>query len=331
MSGGGAVEATGSDAKPHNRLEHFPISFFAVAMGLFGLALALRAAEHGLGLSALASQAAAVLAIAVFALLAMFYALKMTRHPGAVAEEWAHPVRIAFFPAVSISLLLMAATLAPDAPEIARPIWLLGALGQAALLMSVMANWIGHRPFQPAHLNPAWFIPAVGNVVAPIAGAPLGFVELSWLFFSAGLIFWLVLLTLVMNRLIFHDPLPERLTPTLMILIAPPAVAFIAYLRLGGEVDAFARILLNTGYVFAGVVLTQAPKIARLKFALPWWALSFPVAALTVASLLFAERVGSAPHRWIGLVLAALLTAMVVGLALRTVAAIRAREICQPE
>ena len=31
--------------------------------------------------------------------------------------------------------------------------------------------------------------------------------------------FWIVLLTLVMNRLIFHDPLPDRLVPTLVILI----------------------------------------------------------------------------------------------------------------
>jgi tellurite resistance protein len=34
-----------------------------------------------------------------------------------------------------------------------------------------------------------------------------------------------MLLTLVFNRIIFHDPLPGKLQPTLVILIAPPAVA----------------------------------------------------------------------------------------------------------
>jgi hypothetical protein len=114
----------------------------------------------------------------------------------------------------------------------------------------------------------------------------IGLREISWLFFSAGLVFWIVLLTLVMNRLIFHDPLPARLLPTLVILIAPPAVAFLAYTRLTGDIDAFARILLNSGYVFAAIVATQIGKFMRLPFALSWWALSFPVAALTIASFL---------------------------------------------
>ena len=37
-------------------------------------------------------------------------------------------------------------------------------------------------------------------------------------------------------------PLPERLLPTVFILIAPPAVGFIAYVRLTGGVDVFAQI-----------------------------------------------------------------------------------------
>ncbi|MCI4662295.1 MAG: SLAC1 anion channel family protein [Neomegalonema sp.] len=315
----------------HTRLEEFPISFFAVTMGLGGLTLALRAAGHAAGFGALASHIVLALMIGVFCLLALVYAAKALRHPQAVAAEWQHPVRISFFPAVSISLLLMATALIELAPGIAQGVWLLGAGLQAVLTLSVIANWIGHRAFQPGHLNPAWFIPAVGNVVAPVAGAQLGFVELSWLFFSAGLMFWIVLLTLVMNRLVFHDPLPGRLTPTLVILIAPPAVAFIAWFRLTGTVDPFARILLNAAYVWAAVVLTQAPKIARLPFALPWWALSFPVAALAIASLLFAGATGSVVHRGIGLGLAALVLVIVSALALRTLMAIRARAICKPE
>lgn len=320
-----------SAAAEPDRLSQFPVSFFAIVMGLSGLTLALRAAEHALGLGPQASLAALAATVVVFATIAALFALKALRHPRAIAEEWAHPVRIAFFPAISISMLLIATALAPLAADIARPIWLLGAAAQAALTLSVVANWIGHDRYQTIHLNPAWFIPAVGNVVAPVAGVALGFPELSWLYFSAGLVFWVVLLTLVMNRLVFHDPLPGRLTPTLVILIAPPAVAFIAYTRLTGEVDAFARILLNIGYVFAGVVLTQAPKFARLPFALSWWALSFPVAALAIASHLFAEATGSAAHRAIGLALVATLAALVAGLAARTAAAVRRREICKPE
>lgn len=312
-------------------LPEFPVAFFAVVMGLAGLTLSLRAAEHALGLGGAASLAATALTVAVFLAIAACYAAKLALHRAAVAAEWAHPVRIAFFPAISISLLLIATILAPLLPGPARLLWTVGAVAQGTLALAVVANWIGHRPFQPMHLNPAWFIPAVGNVVAPLGGVGLGFIELSWLFFSAGMVFWIVLQTLVFNRLIFHDPLPERLVPTLMILVAPPAVAFIAYYRLTGEVDAFARILLNVGYVALGVVLTQTGRLIRLPFALVWWALSFPVAALAVASLLYAEAMASPPHRVIGLVLVAALAAIVAGLVGRTLLAIRADQIFRPE
>ena len=155
--------------------------------------------------------------------------------------EWMHPVRKAFFPAISISLLLIAVALSAWSPGLARLVWLVGAVLQVALMLGVISGWIGHNPFQTLHISPAWFIPAVGNVVAPLAGVPLGFVEFSWFFFSAGMIFWMVLLTLVMNRLIFHDPLPGKLMPTLTILIAPPAVGFLAWVNLNGGLGRSLR------------------------------------------------------------------------------------------
>lgn len=314
-----------------DRLENFPVTFFAVVMGMLGLTLALHAAEAAFGLPAVTSIAALAASVAIMLAVSALYALKVATHREAVIEEWAHPVKIAFFPTISISVLLLAIAFLPYSRAFAMLLWVIGTIGQGTLTLSVVANWIGHRSFQPMHIGPAWFIPAVGNVVVPVAGAMLGFTEISWLFFSAGLVFWIILLTLVMNRLIFHDPLPGRLLPTLVILIAPPAVAFIAYVRLTGDVDAFARILLNSGYVFAAVVATQLPKFARLGFALSWWALSFPVAALTIASFLYADRTGSAGHEFVAGFLLALLAVIVAGLLIATTRAIMARKICQPE
>ena len=314
-----------------DRLENFPITFFAVMMGLLGLGLAMTAAETAAGTSGNASQFILGAAVAVFAVLLGFYGVKLVRHPAAVRAEWNHPVRIAFFPTISISLLLLGTALAQRIPETAYVIWSIGVAAQGVLALSVVANWIGHRSFQPMHLSPAWFIPAVGNVVVPLAGVGFGAIELSWLFFSAGILFWVVLLTLVMNRLIFHEPLPGRLMPTLVILIAPPAVAFVAWVRLTEDVDAFARILLNTGYVFALIVLTQAPRFFRLPFALSWWALTFPMAALAVASFVFAHETGSSLHRIIGFALTATLAFAVATLIVRTSQEIRAKRICRPE
>ena len=241
-------------------------------------------------------------------------------------------MRLAFFPAISISLLLIATALLPEAPGTARVLWLTGVAAQGVLALAVISGWIGHRPFQPMHISPAWFIPAVGNVVVPLAAVPLGYPETAWLFFSAGMLFWLVLLTLVMNRLIFHDPLPGRLYPTLAILVAPPAVGFLAWLALnGGVLDGFARVLYGVTLVFLALVAAQVRAFAALPFALSWWALSFPVAALTVATLRYAELAGSAAHRGAGMAFLIALCAIVTGLAARTATAIARGEICQPE
>ncbi|WP_377505637.1 SLAC1 anion channel family protein [Octadecabacter sp. R77987] len=313
------------------RLAHFPITFFAVVMGLLGLALALHATAPMVPLAGTVAPFALILAMAVFAVIAVFYVVKWMRHPAAVHGEWNHPVKLAFFPTVSISLLLLAVALREGSTMLATAFWIAGAALQGGLTLAVVSNWISHRSFQVGHLTPAWFIPAVGNVIVPIAGVSLGFPELSWLFFSTGIMFWVVLLTLVMNRLMFHDPIPARLFPTMMILIAPPAVGFVGYIALVGQVDPFARILMNLGYLFAALMVVQVPKILRLPFALSFWALSFPLAALSIAAARYGALTGVAAHQWIGAVVCGVLVITVAGLILRTVRAIMRGEICQPE
>ncbi|MCB6178086.1 SLAC1 anion channel family protein [Rhodobacter sp. Har01] len=318
-------------AEQHSRLAHFPITFFATGMGMMGLTLAVRAEETAFGLAHDISVGLLALSSFLLALVVLFYLAKAIRHPDHVAAEWHHPVRIAFFPAITISFLLMSTALIDVMPALARQIWMVATLAQGLLALAVIGSWISHRPFQPGQMTPAWFIPAVGNVIVPLVGAKLGYVEISWLFYSGGLIFWVVLLTLVMNRLMFHDPLPGRMVPTLMILIAPPAVAFIAWTRLEGAPGPFGHFLLNTAYVFALLVLTQVGKFRTMPFAMSWWALSFPVAALSIASFTYAHIAQSTPHLVIGAGLLVLLIAIVTGLILRTIAAIWAGTICVPE
>lgn len=315
----------------HSRLEHYPITIFAIIMGLSGLTLALHAASLAYGLGAQLVTGCYWATMFLFLLLLAGYAAKGFQYPGAVLSEWHHPVKMAFFPAISISLLLLAVASLGRNPQLAEFFWLVGMILQGTLTLAVVSGWISARSFQTGHLSPAWFIPAVGNIFVPIAGVPLGYFELSWYFLAVGLMFWIILMALVMNRLIFHDPLPGRLQPTLVILIAPPAVAYLAWTRLYGEVDAFARILINCAYFFTLLVAIQLPRILRLPFALSFWALSFPFAAVTIASFHFAANAESDVHRYIGSGLLGVLVVIIFGLLLRTFRAMRAGEICVPE
>ena len=194
-----------------------------------------------------------------------------------------------------------------------------------------MSSWIHHTRYDIKHANPAWFIPVVGNVIVPVAGVTLAPPEISWFFFSIGLVFWLVLMTIVMYRLFFHEPLPERLTPTLFILIAPPAVGFIAWVKLnGGDIDAFARILYYVALFLTLLLASNALRFFRVRFFLSAWAYSFPLAAITIATLIMAESLGGL-FMPLAMGLLGVLTLVLGLLTARTVLGAYRGEICQPE
>jgi tellurite resistance protein len=242
-----------------------------------------------------------------------------------------HPVRINFMPTMAISLLLLAIVYLHAVPEASRWLWLTGAALQLGFTLFVVNAWMHHEHFQVQHMNPAWFIPAVGNVLVPVAGVPLGYELVSWFFFSVGILLWPVLLTIVFYRVLFHQPLPERLMPTLFILVAPPAVGFIAYVRLTGEVDVFAQILYFSALFFTVLLATQVTRFLRIRFYLSWWAYSFPLAAISIASILMAEQTGLVGFLYLGFGLLTMLSGIVVLLLIQTARAVRERGICLPE
>ncbi len=165
----------------------------------------------------------------------------------------------------------------------------------------------------------------------PVAGVRLASPELSWFFFSIGLVFWLVLLTIVLYRLFFHEPLPVRLAPTLFILLAPPSVGFIAYTNLTSEIDAFGRVLYYTALFLALLLASNAVRFLRLPFFISAWAYSFPLAALTLATLVMSARLPNPVFTLLGFGLLALISLVVAVLVVRTLLAVWRREICTPE
>jgi tellurite resistance protein len=316
---------------PQPRLEHFPIALFSTVMGTAGLALAWQKAHVALGMPAIIGTSLRGAASALFVFLVVLYGLKALRHPQAVKMEMRHPVRINFFPTVSISLLLLAIAYLETAPRIAFWCWAVGAVLHLGLTLAIFGSWIHHTHYDIKHANPAWFIPVVGNIIVPVAGVRLAAPELSWFFFSIGLVFWIVLLTIVLYRLFFHEPLPARLAPTLFILLAPPSVGFIAYTHLSGEVDAFGRILFYTALFLALLLASNAVRFLRLPFFISAWAYSFPLAALTLATLVMHAHLPALGFSLLGFGLLAILSLVVFALTVRTLIAIGRQQICVPE
>lgn len=315
----------------NNRLAYLPVSIFATVMGMSGVAIAWQTAAPMLSVPSLVPNLLLGFTVLLLVVLLVLYGLKMLRHRDKLMAEWRNPVALSFFPTISISFLLLAIALLQHQPGLSHVLWLVGTGLHLLLTLLIINTWLHHQQFEIKHINPAWFIPAVGNVLVPVAGMPLGYTDVSWFFFSIGMLFWIILMTIVFNRVIFHQPLPDKLLPTLFILIAPPAVGFVSYLQLVGELDAFARVLYFAGLFLTLLLLTQAPRFARLPFFLSSWAYSFPLAAITIASLAMYKHSGKPGYYVIGLSLLVLVSALVAMLLLRTAAAIRKRGICQPE
>ena len=314
-----------------SRLKDFPISFFSIVMGLSGLTIAWEKTVVLCDLSYQIHYPLIIITIAVFFLITLFYALKIIRFNDEVAAELKHPIKLSFFPTISISLLLLSIALLHTSPAIAKYLWLIGTILHFALLLFILNSWINHPQFQIQHLNPAWFIPAVGNVLVPISGTAFGYYEVSWFFFSVGILFWLLLLTIVFYRILFHDPLPVKLQPTLFILIAPPAVGFMSYIKLHQGIDDFARILYYLGLFFTLFLFTQVPRLRKIPFFLSAWAYSFPMAAITIASWVMYQTTALSVYKLLGLTFLHILTLIVFVLSAKTIQAIINKKICLPD
>jgi tellurite resistance protein len=166
-------------------LKHLMPGWFATVMGWSGLALAWHRATPALGEAATGvSLVAGAVALIAFVLLAVSLLLRWQRHAGAVREDMSHPVRHAFFAAIPISALLLitlaVAHFGPGLPGLGG-LWLLASVAQFGVTLWVLSRWLrgtaaaGTAAWNWSGITPALFIPIVGNVLAPLAGIPLGY------------------------------------------------------------------------------------------------------------------------------------------------------------
>ena len=313
------------------RLAHLPVSIFSIVMGLAGLAIAWQKAHLALGAPAYVWQGIAGLASLLFLGLLIVYGTKAVRFPGAVAGEWKHPVRVNFFPTISICLLLLGIVWLSTAPTVSFGLWAAGTLIHLAFTFAILSSWMHHTHYDIKHANPAWFIPVVGNLFVPICGVLFAPPELSWFFFSIGMVFWIVLMTIVFYRIFFHEPIPARLLPTLFILLAPPAVGFIAYGSLVPQLDAFGRVLYYAALFLTLLLGSNVLRFIRGGFFISAWAYSFPLAAMTIASFVMAKRSGLDAFLWIAAALLIIVSLVVVVLITKTTSAVGRHAICIPE
>lgn len=313
-----------ADSAAQKSLAHLPLPLFAAPMGVGGLGLAWREAARALGAPAAVGEGLLAAATLLWLFVAGLHLTRWARHPHALAGDLKHPIRSAFAGAITIGLMIAAGALTPYAPTAAAGLWLTAAAGHLAIAVwTVRGLFIAPR--DSATLTPALMIPLVGNILAPIFGAKLGFVTLSTMLFGIGALLWAMVQPALLWRLIVGPALMDRLKPTLAIFLAPPSAGAMALAQIGGGVGTGVLMIYGFAAFIAATLATFIPLFLRLPFAMSWWGWTFPAAAFSAATTLVMQTLGegslaAAIAAWAALAAATVIVALVAAATARAAA-----------
>ncbi len=266
------------------------------------------------------------LSAALAILLGIPYVARWIQHPDAARADLGNPLAGALYGTFPGGILVLAVGIATVGPSIGAPgdvtlvVGVLAAIGLVlAFAVSVLFAhllFVTH-PVGPELSNGAWFIPPVVNIVVPLALLPLVphvapsdaslLIFASYAFWGMGFVLFLLVASLLYDRLIFH-PLPAApLAPSLWIGLGPIGVGSLALLRMAqagtplwgtaapvvGVLSSLtAAALWGFGlWWLATAILLLAAYLRRgeLPYGLGWWAFTFPLGAYTASTLALAR------------------------------------------
>jgi C4-dicarboxylate transporter/malic acid transport protein len=357
-----------SAGAPLARLRGFHPGWYGAVMGtaIVGI-VAYQDPGHiaGLGDAARAFGVGMVVLAAVLAVvLGIPYVVRWLRHPDAARADLANPVAGALYGTFPGGILVLAvgiATVGPSlaAAEVVTPIVAILATGGIILAFAVSVLFasllfVSHA-VEPQSANGAWFIPPVVNIIVPMVLVPLAphvaaadlpmLVVAGYAFWGMGFLLFVLVASLLYDRLVFH-PLPAApLAPSLWIGLGSLGVGSLSLLRLGqvgaplwgtaapavGAASSIAAAML-WGFGFwwmavTAVLLAAYLRRERLPYGLGWWAFTFPLGAYTASTLALARAWHAGWLEALAVVLFLVLMVFWVVVALGTARAARSGEV----
>lgn len=287
---------------------NFAPSWFAAVMGTGVLALGAGFLSHRFAPLAAVAATLHWFNVVLFLLLLLPWTLRWVHARPQAAGSLVHPVIGNFVPTIAIALLVLSVQFLQlaKAPEIALPLWWAGtglAFGFSFLIL--FKQFLGEQVMLD-HITPGIFIPPVGLVVIPVAGAPLALLAggasqgwmllVSYIGLGSGGLLWLALQAITMFRFVLHKPIPGPMVPTFWINLGPLGVVPISLIALADASPFVAdklpfhiAALLLWGFgawwlCMAAMLTLSYWKRGQLPFALSWWAFTFPTGAFAIAS-----------------------------------------------
>ncbi len=291
----------------------FAPGWFAAVMGTGALSLGTLALSAHCPLLTPLAWGLHYFNLLLFILLAVPWLTRWLLYRDAALSTLRHPVQASFYPTFSIGMLVIASQFIAFGQqlELALLFWWPGALLTFAFSFAVLFTMFSGEHVGIEHVTPAKFIPAVGLVVIPVAGGHLlGHVQgamrdwmllINLLGLGAGMVMYLGLLSLTLQRKYLAKPAFGILTPTVWIHLAPLAVIPVSLLNVTEQlpfaipsgVPLLIGLLLWSfsvwWLVMASLLTIAAKRRKMLPFALSWWGFTFPLGIFVVCSFRLAK------------------------------------------
>ncbi|HEY1532190.1 MAG TPA: transporter [Galbitalea sp.] len=296
-----------------------PLNTFAIGFGLAGLAEVWDTAGTSLGFPREIGQSFWLAAAIAWVWLIVAHVVRGSRSGDSLAAQLRHPAQGPIASLVPTTAMLLASELLTVSRPAGLALFLVSVTASALFAGWLIGTWLQGGLLLDS-IHGGYLLPTVaaGLVGADVAGQA-GLTTLGWALFGVGAFFWLVMTVLVVLRLALRPSLPDPLVPTVMILVAPPAVGGIALFSLGGlAVSIGAAMLLGLTVLLVLVQLAFLPRYRRLTFSLGFWSFTFAIAAVLTDGILWLRLTAVAGWQIFTIILALASTALVVAIAIRS-------------
>lgn len=211
----------------------------------------------------------------ISALILLLVTIKIITYPSLVKEELKNPLVASVFPALTMGIMLLSTYSKAFAPKLSFGIWIFGLIGHAILILQFSLNHLLN--FDLKKVFPSWFIVYVGIVVGSVTAPIFQMQTLGKFLFWIGIFSYILILPIVLKRIRIEN-IAEAALPSLAIFTAPLALCLAGYLNSFANKSMLIVWLLlifsQFNYIF---VLSQLPKLLKIKFYPSFSALTFPL------------------------------------------------------
>ncbi|MEV0460343.1 hypothetical protein [Catellatospora methionotrophica] len=300
-------------------LRRTPPNFFAAPFGLTGLAGCWQVLATMAGAPRVIADVLWLLAAVVWVVLLAGYTARVLTTPGRLGMDVRDAVLSPFVSLVPIVALQLGVGLHPYLPQAARIV-----IYTAIVIIIGFGGWVTGQwivgDLDQDKLHPGYLLPTVaGGLLASSAASTVGQSALARFCFGLGIVCWLMIGSLLLQRLFFRPSLPPALIPTLAIEAAPGPVAGLAWFALTPGPSFVGYMLAGYAALMVLVQFRLIPVYARTPFGPTFWAFSFSYAAVVLVSLRWMQATDLPGRAVLAWVLVLGLTGLVTTIAVRSV------------